>query len=48
MFDSLDEEIREPEGGRPTTREKLVRYASIAVLSLVVFGGLYFVIVALE
>jgi len=48
MFDSLGEQIERTEGGRPTTSEQLVRFVGIAILSAVVFGGLYLVIVALE
>lgn len=48
MFDSLEDEIRTTEGGRPTRTEQLVRFAGIAIASIVVFGALYLVVVALE
>ena len=48
MFESLDEEIKITEGAGPTGKERLVRYLSVAILSVVVFGGLYLGIVALE
>jgi len=48
MFQSLDEEIEQAEGGRPKTSEQLVRLVGVAILSVVVFGGLYLAIVALE
>jgi hypothetical protein len=48
MFNSLDEGIRETGGGRHTPTEMLVRFAGIAVISLIVFGGLYLLIVAFE
>jgi hypothetical protein len=48
MFESLDEEIESTEGGRPKVSDRLLRYAGVAVLSLIVFGGLCLVIVALE
>jgi len=47
MFQTLDEQI-ETEGSRPTTTERLVRLAGIAIVSVLLFGGLYFVIVAFE
>ena len=48
MFESLDEEIRTTEGGDPTGKERLVRYLSVAILSVLVFAGLYAGIIALE
>jgi len=48
MFGSLDEQIERTEGGRPAAGARLVRFVGIAILSVVVFGGLYLVIVALE
>lgn len=48
MFHSLDEQIERTEGGHPSARARLVRLVEAAIVSLVVFGGLYFAIVALE
>lgn len=48
MFDSLEEEIRTAEGGRPTAKQLVLRFVSIAITSAVVLGGLYLAIVALE
>ena len=48
MFQTLDEEIETTEGGRPKTKECLVRFAVIAIVSVVLFGGLYFAIVSFE
>ncbi len=48
MFDSLEEEIKTAEGGRPTAMQLALRFVSIALLSVVVLGGLYLAIVALE
>lgn len=48
MFGSLQEQIESSEGGRPTTKHTLVRFAGIAVLAMVVFGGLCALILALE
>ncbi len=36
------------EGGRPTVRARLVRFAGIAVILVVLFAGLYFAIVSFE
>jgi hypothetical protein len=48
MFQTLDEQIETTEGGRPKTKECLVRFAVIAIVSVVLFGGLYFAIVSFE
>jgi len=48
MFDSLEHEIENTEGGRPKTSEKLVRFAGIAVIATLVFGGLCLLIISLE
>jgi hypothetical protein len=48
MFDSLEDEIQTAEGGRPTTKQRVVRFVSMVVASAVVLGGLYLAIVALE
>lgn len=48
MFSSLQEQIETTEGGRPKTTDTLVRFAGIAVLAVVVFGGLCALIMALE
>jgi hypothetical protein len=48
MFCSLDEQIEVTEGGHPTIRERLIRFLGVAILSVVAFGGLYLVIVAVE
>ena len=48
MFQTLDEQIERTEGGHPTTSAQLVRFTGIAILSVAVFGALYFLIVAFE
>ena len=48
MFGNLQEQIEVSEGGRPKTMDTLVRLAGIAVLAVVVFGGLCALILALE
>ena len=41
MFNTLDEQITQAEGTSLTTSERLLRYAALTVISLVVFAGLY-------
>ena len=48
MFQTLDEEIEMTEGGRPSVRGRLVRFAGIAFILVVFFAGLYFAIVSFE
>lgn len=48
MFDSLEEEIKAAEGGGPTAKQLALRFVSVALVSVVVLGGLYLAIVALE
>ncbi len=48
MFDSLADRIREDEHKEVSQTERIVRYLVIAVISLAVFGGVYFVIQHLE
>ena len=48
MFDSLADRIREDEHKEVTRTERIVRYLVIAVLSVVLFGGLYYVVQHLE
>jgi len=42
MFDSLADQIRQDEQLQISNRERLVRWVAVAVISLAVFGGLYF------
>ena len=48
MFGSLQEQIESTEGARPKATDRLVRFAGMAVLAVVVFGGLCALILALE
>jgi len=48
MFQTLDEQIERTEGGRSLVREHLVRFGSLAAISVILFGGLLFLVVALE
>ena len=41
MFNNLDEQIETTLGRGPTYTERLVRYLVVAVLSVLLFGGLY-------
>lgn len=38
MFDSLDETMKHDEEQRSTPRERMLRYAAIAAVSVVTFG----------
>ncbi len=48
MFDSLADRIREDEHKEVSQTERMIRYVVIAVISLVLFGGLYYVVQHLE
>ena len=42
MFDSLAEQMRNDERVQTSNFERTVRWMTVAVLSLVIFGGLFF------
>ena len=42
MFDSLADRIREDEHKEVNTTERVIRYVAIVVISVLVFGGLYY------
>ena len=42
MFDSLADRIRQDEHKEVNTTERVIRWVVIAVVSIVVFGGLYY------
>jgi hypothetical protein len=48
MFQTIDEQIETTEGGRPSTRARLVRFAGIAAILIVLFAALYYAIVSFE
>ena len=48
MFDSLADRIREDEHKSVTNTERYLRWAVVAVISVVLFGGLYMGIRLLE
>jgi len=40
MFDSLDEQIQKDLNKESTSTERMIRYAAVAVASVLLFGGL--------
>jgi hypothetical protein len=48
MFDSLDERIRHDASVEESRRERVVKVVVISLLSVVLFGGLYFAVRMLE
>ena len=47
MFDSLADRIREDEHKETNTTQRVILWVAIAVVSVLVFGGLYYGIRAL-
>jgi hypothetical protein len=41
MFDSLDEQMKKDVESSSTKTERMIRYAAVAVTSVLLFGGLY-------
>jgi hypothetical protein len=48
MFESLDDQMKQDAKAERTPRERLLEYLAIAVLSIVVFAGLFFGVRLLE
>ncbi len=48
MFETIDEQIEETEGGRPTNSSRLFRFLEIATVLVVFVAGLYFAIASFE
>jgi len=48
MFDSLDEQMRHDEQEATSKKERMMKWALVAVTSIILFGGLYFGIRLLE
>ena len=48
MFETIDEQVEETEGGRPTARSRMLRFAGIAAILVAFAGGLYFAIASFE
>lgn len=41
MFSSLDEQMKLDDATTSSSRERWFKYASVAIVSLLIFGGLY-------
>jgi hypothetical protein len=48
MFDSLADRIKQDEGPPAKTSERIIRYAIVVLVAIVLFGGLYMVVQHLE
>ncbi len=48
MFDTLEKQIEETEGTKPSTASVLLKYLLILVATVLVFGGLYMAIRLVE
>jgi hypothetical protein len=48
MFESLSDQMRDDARGQKTTKERVIEYLAIAVLSLLIFAGLFFGVRMLE
>jgi hypothetical protein len=48
MFDNLDEQIAKAEATNSTQAQRVIRYLMIAVVSVLVFGGLFLGVWLLE
>ena len=48
MFDNLDEQIANAEATNSTPAQRVIRYLVVAVVSVVVFGGLFLGVWLLE
>jgi len=48
MFDSLADRIKHDEREGVTSAQRAMRWAAIAIISILLFGGLYFAVRTLE
>ncbi len=48
MFDNLDEQIANAQTTSSTRSERLIQYLGIVVVSVILFGGLFWGILLLE
>ena len=48
MFESLDDQIKKDDKAQTTTKERVLEYLAIAIVSVVVFAGLFFGVRMLE
>ena len=44
MFDSLSDRIKQDEGVSASWTQRMIRWAVVLMLSVLLFGGLYFVV----
>jgi hypothetical protein len=48
MFGSLDEQMKRDDAASSNSRERWLKYATVVLLSILMFGGLYGTILLLE
>ena len=48
MFDSLDDQMKQDELKESSATERWLRWAAVAVVSVLLFGGLYYGVRMLE
>ena len=48
MFDSLEERIKSDDTAETSRRERIIKGVAVAVISILLFGGLYFAVRMLE
>ena len=48
MFDSLEEKIRSDDIAEISPRERIVKIVAVAIVSILLFGGLYLAVRLLE
>lgn len=48
MFDSLSDQIKHDDQVETTTKQRILKWTLMAVLSVVLFGGLYLAVRVLE
>jgi hypothetical protein len=48
MFDSLDEQIKADDRKSSSPRERMMLWVAVAVVTVLVFGGLYYGVRVLE
>ncbi|MBK9170541.1 MAG: hypothetical protein IPM24_24195 [Bryobacterales bacterium] len=48
MFDSLSDRMKQDDEAAVTTRERVLRWVAVSVLSILIFGGLYLGLLLIE
>jgi hypothetical protein len=48
MFEGLDETIKHDDAAESSPRERIIKWAMVAVISVALFSGLYFAVKMLE